>query len=41
MPLSPKAKKTLRALQKEYGTKRGTQIFYAMVSEGKIKEKST
>ena len=37
MPLTPKGKKILRKLRSEYGTKKGTSIFYAMINEGKIK----
>jgi len=37
MPLTTKGKKIKKELQKEYGTKRGTSIFYAMANAGKIK----
>lgn len=36
MPLTEKGKKIKRELKKEYGTKRGTSIFYAMANAGKI-----
>jgi len=36
MPLTKKGQKIKRELTKEYGTKRGTSIFYAMKNAGKV-----
>lgn len=37
MPLNKKGKKILKAVEKEYGTKKGKQVFYAMENSKKIK----
>ena len=37
MPLSEKGKKILTAMKKEYGTKKGKAVFYAMERSGKLK----
>lgn len=37
MPLNVKGKKILAAMQKEYGEKKGTAIFYASENKGTIK----
>ena len=37
MPLNKKCKKILKAVEKEYGMKKGKQVFYAMENGGKIK----
>ena len=37
MPLTPKGKKVLREMKKEYGGQKGKQIFYASINKGKIK----
>lgn len=37
MPLTPKGKKILRAMQKEYGPGKGRSVFYASVNKGLIK----
>ena len=36
MPLTPKGKKIEEAMKKEYGPKRGEQIFYASKNSGRI-----
>lgn len=36
MPLTAKGKKILKAMEKTYGTKKGKQVFYASINEGKI-----
>jgi hypothetical protein len=36
MPLTAKGKKIERALKKEYGSKKGEQVLYAMENKGKI-----
>lgn len=36
MPLSPKGKKILRAMKKQYGGKKGESVFYASQNAGKI-----
>jgi len=33
MPIKPKYQKVLHAMQKKYGKKKGTQIFYASVNK--------
>jgi hypothetical protein len=33
MPIKPKYQKVLHAMQKQYGKKKGTQIFYASVNK--------
>ena len=37
MPLTEKGKKIMKAMNKEYGTKKGKQVFYASKNKGKIK----
>lgn len=37
MPLTKKGKKIKRAMMKEYGPKRGEQVFYASRNKGTIK----
>jgi hypothetical protein len=37
MPLTKKGKEILSNMQKEYGTKKGEQVFYASKNKGKIK----
>lgn len=37
MPLTKKGKKIKRAMTKEYGSKKGTQVFYASRNKGTIK----
>lgn len=37
MPLTEKGKKILAEMKKEYGAKKGTQVFYASANAGKIK----
>jgi len=43
MPLTKKGNKIMSAMKKEYGKKRGEQVFYASKNKGKIKgvEKKT
>lgn len=36
MPLSKKGAKIKRAMQKEYGAKKGTSVFYASINKGTI-----
>tara|TARA_E500000318_G_scaffold18444_1_gene19053 strand:+ start:2230 stop:2631 length:402 start_codon:yes stop_codon:yes gene_type:complete len=36
MPLTDKGKKIMKSMQKQYGKKKGEQVFYASVNEGKI-----
>lgn len=36
MPLTKKGRTILNAMRKEYGTKRGTSVFYASQNAGKI-----
>lgn len=36
MPLTPKGKKILRNMKKEYGGKKGESVFYASDNKGKI-----
>lgn len=36
MPLTPKGKKILKAMTKQYGAKKGKEVFYASINEGKI-----
>jgi hypothetical protein len=33
MPIKPKYQKVLHAMQKKYGKKKGTQVFYASVNK--------
>ncbi len=37
MPITSKGAKILRKMQKTYGAKKGTQVFYASANKGKIK----
>lgn len=37
MPLNKKGSKIMKAMKKEYGTKKGEQVFYATKNKGKIK----
>jgi hypothetical protein len=37
MPLTKKGKKVKRAMEKEYGDKKGKQVFYATENKGKVK----
>lgn len=37
MPLTPKGEKIKAAMEKEYGKKKGEQVFYASENKGKIK----
>jgi len=37
MPLTKKGKKIYRAMIKEYGKKKGKQVFYASIKKGTIK----
>lgn len=36
MPLTAKGKKILKTMAKHYGAKKGKQVFYASINEGKI-----
>jgi hypothetical protein len=37
MPLTKKGKEIKKAMDKEYGSKKGEQVFYASKNAGKIK----
>ena len=37
MPLTDKGKKIMKSMKKQYGEKRGKQVFYASVNKKKIK----
>lgn len=37
MPLTAKGKKIKSAMVKEYGKKKGVQVFYATINKGRIK----
>lgn len=37
MPLTKKGSKIMRAMDKEYGSKKGKRVFYATRNAGKIK----
>ena len=37
MPLTEKGKKIKRAMRKQYGAKKGDEVFYASQNKGKIK----
>ena len=37
MSLTKKGKKIMRSMKKQYGKKRGEQVFYATKNKGKIK----
>lgn len=36
MPLTAKGKKIKKAMTKHYGAKKGKEVFYASINEGKI-----
>jgi hypothetical protein len=36
MPLNKKESKIKKAMEKEYGTKKGESVFYASVNKGKL-----
>ncbi len=36
MPLTPKGNKILKNMMREYGSKKGTSVFYASINKGKI-----
>ena len=38
MPLTPKGESIMSAMMKEYGKKKGKQVFYASANKGKIKD---
>ena len=37
MPLTAKGESIMRAMLKEYGARKGKQVFYASINAGKIK----
>lgn len=37
MPLTKKGKKIEKAMEKEYGKKKGESVFYASINKGKVK----
>lgn len=37
MPLTKKGSKIMRAMKKEYGSKKGEKVFYATKNAGKLK----
>lgn len=37
MPLTSKGKKILGNMKKEYGSKKGEQVFYASINKGTVK----
>ena len=37
MPLTPKGKKIMKSMKKQYGTKKGETVFYASKNKGVIK----
>ena len=37
MPLTAKGKKIMKAMEKEYGSKKGEEVFYASMNKGRIK----
>lgn len=37
MPLTAKGKTILTAMEKQYGKKRGTSVFYASINKGTVK----
>jgi|TARA_R100001015_G_C4581706_1_gene138132 Ni,Fe-hydrogenase III large subunit len=37
MPLNEKGQKIMKSMKKQYGSKRGEQVFYASLNKGKIK----
>ena len=38
MPLNKKGKKIMKSMKKQYGKKRGEQVFYATLNKKKLKE---
>lgn len=38
MPMNKKGKKIMSAMKKEYGSKKGEQVFYASKNKGTIKK---
>jgi hypothetical protein len=38
MPLTKRERKTKAAMRKEYGAKKGEEVFYASVNKGKLGE---
>jgi len=38
MPLTSQGKRTLEEFTKRYGPKKGKNIFYAMINDGKLKK---
>jgi hypothetical protein len=36
MPLKPKGKKIMKAMQKQYGKEKGKRVFYASANKGTI-----
>jgi hypothetical protein len=40
MPLTKKGKKVMSNMKKEYGSKKGKQVFYASINKGKSGSKS-
>ena len=38
MPLTPKGKKIMKSMKKQYGKKKGEQVFYASKIKVKLKE---
>ena len=37
MPLTKKGTKVLAAMKKQYGAKKGKEVFYASIKKGKLK----
>jgi len=37
MPLTAKGRKVLAAMKRQYGPKKGEQVFYASINAGKLK----
>ena len=38
MPLNKKGKKIMKSMKKQYGAKRGEQVFYATLNKKKLRE---
>lgn len=36
MPLTPKGKKVMASMKKQYGAAKAKHVFYAMINEGKL-----
>ena len=36
MPLTPKGTKVMQVMRKQYGKKKGTQVFWASVAKGRL-----